>query len=192
MNRKELKTKLDTIHILLTNIVQNKHDGENLLIQKNYEHDRIISRYKFLIRSRVNLWMMLVIDLHKLFGGRNDNFRLKQLLEDTLDSKDEFALNEETIIEIKRKLDEINSSKTQDILQQMKIMRDKHYAHLDLNRNSIHDITFYYSEADYLIKLASDTIQLLSTRILDEMKILNVFDEKSLSLILDKIRIGEK
>lgn len=113
------------------------------------EEFEIIKRSIFFTTTAYSLWKLCIIDLHKLFSNsRNDKISIKKLIEniETRDAK-EHKITKETISKWN-----IEITKNETSINTIKYLRDKLYAHSDLNVDK--DKELYFNEVLQLLKVA--------------------------------------
>jgi len=112
-------------------------------------HDDALHLNKLIDYAEANQKHLTVVDFKEL---NEDRPFMEELVEkyEGLKNKD--------LLEIRRNLDE-----HKDKIQRLKTIRDKHIAHLDLNRKGIKDLT--YEEIEQLIILAHDILNVFSQKL---------------------------
>lgn len=174
----DLRNKLNKIIQILEDSKKLMNDSYRMLMAESSEKFILISRNKFLTRVRNSFWKLAVIELTKLYGSRNDYFRLDMLIDQMIFN----YKNAEWSTKISKADLEIlqTTLSNNEILlrkEKLKEIRNQHYAHKDQNPDhNIHDIEFYYIDFAYLIRAAELIIDELMLKIFELSTSFNTYD----------------
>lgn len=183
----DLRNKLNEIIQILEDSKKLMNDSYRMLMADSSEKFSLINRNKFLTRVRDSFWKLAVIELTKLYGSRNDCFRLDMLI-------DQMILNYENAewstniskADLETLQTTLNNNEILIRKEKLKEIRDQHYAHKDQNPDhNIHDIKFYYIDLDELIRAAELIISELMLKIFGLSSSFNTYDGEDVDNFLN-------
>ena len=128
---------------------------------------QFFSKRPFFARSRVAIFKLLCLELHKLFyNSNNHKFNFTKLLNKIDNNKGRAewkdSLSRHDIEHIRELIDEANDI---DALEGLSIYRDKYLAHTD---KKLLDASFLRQELNRLIDIAYEIVNLLRAEVLEE------------------------
>jgi len=128
------------------------------------EHDPYIQRSTYI------QGVFCVLQLSKIFGGKNDDFSLRKLLNKLLNEhrgspwSDKLALTT-----IKEWIAELEADPIAQSAKRLSDMRDKHFAHSDRNAPPIEDlITSFWTDAPILLAFADRVVGHISLEVCEQ------------------------
>ncbi len=186
MTINEIKIRLDKTISILNNSKILERDSYIMIMTDNSEKFTIVDNNEFLKNVRISLWKLSIIELHKLFGGKNDDFKISKLLDDISSElkKSEWrnCITENEINNIKQYL---QSPETIEKIANLNDLRNQYYAHTDKKpKKNIYDIKYYYDSSNYLIQLADNILEQLMIKLIDKnFKILKYEGENATNFL---------
>lgn len=103
-----------------------------LFLPETDEEKFILESEPFLQKARILFWSMSIIELCKLFGGKNDSFTMEKLLNTLLNnyknSEWKNKISKEQIVEWKQKI-----TTHEKHIKKIRKLRDEYYSHAQRN-----------------------------------------------------------
>lgn len=166
----EIKIKLNKTISILNDSKILERDSYKIITTDSSEKFTIIDNNDFLKNITLSLWKLSIIELHKLFGGKNDNFKISKLLTDILETQEKSEWCDLiTKIELENLQKKMESLETIKNIENLKYIRDKYYAHSDENpKKSIYEIKYFHESSNYLIQLADNILEQLMVKLIDK------------------------
>lgn len=128
--------KIGSVIFRIFNIICETHINiENLYYLLNglseEEKSRLDDDYPIISRIRHSLSVVIILELYKLFSP-NEDYSLPKLINTMIVNHSEIPWYKKIeISELNIMLQDLEVNKSQDILDKLKVVRDKYYAHLD-------------------------------------------------------------
>ena len=189
MKKKELQKHLEWTFDIIITAQQYLFDSRTILLLDTDEEDHIISPNKFMTRAYEAFWYLSVIDAHKLFGGKNDDYRIQKLINYLRDThrnsewKDRISLKEINSLESKLKEPEV-VTKT-ELLNEL---RNQHYAHKQKSPNRYStQIELYFEGVDFLLTVAENVCDEVNKKVFDNRAFKYVVDKDSIRSNMDNL-----
>jgi|JI10StandDraft_1071094.scaffolds.fasta_scaffold429080_4 hypothetical protein len=196
----QIEKKIDKIIIIINEAKFLMNDSYKMLMTDTSAKHVIINRNKFLTRVRESFWKLAVIELAKIYGSKNDKFRLEHFLNTLIENhkKGEYKL----LISKKELNSLLSFLQKEDVLEKvekLKEVRDKHYAHTDENAKSLHEIKFYFTDFVFLLRTAELIIESINNKLFNKQRsfksyfgdeadeFLNLFIENTEACLINKI-----
>jgi hypothetical protein len=183
-----IKTKIEQIILIIDKAHQLERDSYKMLITDTSVKYTVIARNPFLLKTRISLWELSVIELHKLFGSsKNDHFKIETFIEQMIKnhSSAEWS-NQIKIDELKKLKEEFDNLENQTSIKKLQEIRGKFYAHTDENPlKNIYDVRFHHSDHLLLTQLAKIIICKIINSIYDEKFIFETYDGEDLDTFMD-------
>ena len=129
----------------------------------------LISKDNFLTRVRDSFWKLAIIESTKLYGSRNDQYRIELVIDQMLFNH-KYAEWKTKIpkIDLKKFQNHLNSNDVQTNMKKLKEIRNQYYAHKDENPDhNIYEIKFYYIDFAFLLRTAELIISELMIKIFE-------------------------
>lgn len=178
MSIEQLKKYFEELLYILNRGGQFLLDSHSLLMTESSAEFTLVNRNRFLSRVRDNFWVLSIIEFYKIYGGKNDDYRLHKLINllkhnySSSEWKTQITLQE--IIELEALL---NDNETVSRITKLHELRNQHYAHRQKNpNNNSHQIGFYAEDLNELYKLAI----LICNKLIEKL-----FKEESFSYKID-------
>ena len=170
MTINEVKIKLEKTISILNEAKVLERDSYRMIMTDSSEKFTIVDNNVFLKSIRISLWKLSIIELHKLYGGRNDDFRISELLKNisTVEKKSKW-FDLITEVEIENMKEKIQSPETIKNIENLKEIRNQYYAHTDKNpKKNIYNIKYYHDSSYYLIQMADNILEKLMIKLVDK------------------------
>lgn len=200
-NINEIEINIERITDIINNAKILMNDSYKMLITDSSIKFSLVNRNKFLSLSRDSFWKLGIIELAKLYGSRNDHFRLEFFLKDLIGNYNDANWRD------KMELSELNSLLSNCLIQEvrnktekLKELRDQHYAHTDkIPSNHLTKVQFYFTDFIFLLELAEKIVEILSTKLLNKTQIFKQYGGENVDAFLNdyienlnKLAIGFK
>jgi len=122
----------------------------------------------FINKTMYSFWVISVLEMYKLYGGRSDKFKMKTLLDKLLsnyqNSEWSETLKEEEILEWKGKL---TSEEYDNIAEKVRTLRNKFYGHKDKDfTENIWDVGPTIDEYEKLMDFTKEIIISIQQKVL--------------------------
>jgi len=161
---KDLENEIESRYLILVKARDFFEYSKYLNSPETEELKNIANRHTFIRKSRYAFWVVSVLEIMKLFGSKNDEFRFEKLINKLIHnhSKSEWR----TYIsrdQIKSFESELKSDKITTVISNLKELRDKYYAHSD--RNAEEEIDRFvptFVEFELLLEFSERIINTLS------------------------------
>lgn len=183
-----LKENIDKSYIVLSKVIQFYHDSLYLIEPGDYAHFMTVKRSDFLSRTRITFWIMSIIELSKLLE-KDEHFSIPRLLNKMINdhkrSDWNSLISKEELRNMVASFDEVEFKEKSN---QLKVLRDKYYAHLD-KRSAFNpsEVKFYYSDLEYLIKFVSGILLDIYRIVLDTQIELRPMDENGVKAVIKNL-----
>jgi hypothetical protein len=188
MTINEIKIRLDKTISILNDSKILERDSYKMIMTDNSEEFTIVDDNEFLKNVRISLWKLSIIELHKLYAenSNNNHYRIVSLLEEiSRQRKKSEWCDCITKSEINKMFLDIQSPETTKNIENLKDIRNQHYAHTDKKpKKNIHDIKYYHDSSNYLIQLADNILEQLMIKLIDKnFKILKYEGENATNFL---------
>jgi hypothetical protein len=144
---KEIESHLNGIQRILTLSKRLCQDSKALLLTDTNQKFQLVHRSPFLSRVRESFFSLSVIELCKILGNpKSNHYSLKALIS-KIPSDNQAKTSWSSRIE---------ELAVKESLAKLQVMRDKHFAHNDMDAPNLHSIKLYYDDLEALILLAEN------------------------------------
>ncbi|MBA7550669.1 hypothetical protein ES705_43192 [subsurface metagenome] len=159
-NIEDLKIRIKIQEEIFFTLIANYDDDKFLHKPGTEDEKETIKRNNFLQRTKFNFWMVIIMDLCKLFSERKEKYCfhkfITQLEINYWDSAWKHSIPREVLKDLKKS---VNSTKINTIIEKITRLRDKLYAHRDSNlEKHFANFRIILSELDTLIELGKKII----------------------------------
>lgn len=159
-NFEDLKARIKIQEEIFFTLIANYDDYKFLQKPDTEIEKETIKRNSFLQRTKFNFWMVIIMDLCKLFSGRKEKFcfhkLITQLEENYWESDWKHSIPREVLKDLKKSL---NSDEIHKIIEKIIRLRDKLYAHRDSDlEKHFANFRITLSELDSIMELGKKII----------------------------------
>ncbi len=188
-NLQELQERINIQEEIFFTVIANYADYKFIHNPTTDSERETIRRNSFIGRVKYNFWMIVIIDLCKLFSGRKEKYcfhkLVVQLEENYWKTEWKQSIPRDTLKELKKSL---NSSETQTIIEKVTRLRDKLYAHRDSNFE-VHfaDFRLTLTEIETLIELGKEVIFEINSNFFNSHTFFTVSGHQTAQSLINRI-----
>ena len=159
-NIEDLKIRIKIQEEIFFTLIANYDDYKFLHNPGTEDEKETIKRNNFLQRTKFNFWMVIIMDLCKLFSERKEKYCFHKLITQLeinyWDSAWKHSIPREVLKDLKKS---VNSAKINTIIEKITRLRDKLYAHRDSNlEKHFANFRITLSELDTLMELGKKIV----------------------------------
>jgi hypothetical protein len=154
------------------------------------EEKFVVQNDLFIMRTRYMLGVMTVLQINKLFGGKNDDFSFKKFLDALLNSHEDSEWKDKISIElIKEWKKQLNEQIITNCIKKVNVLRNQYFAHSDRNPEPFENLIMKSEEMKELLKFCEDILLKISVDVFKQYYHTETADAEKANGILKRLSV---
>jgi hypothetical protein len=186
----ELKKEIDRMLSISYSAELYFNDNMYLLNPDTKEEQVVAQNDLFIRRARYALGVMSILQINKLFGGKNDHFSLRKLLNTLLNNHRSSEWKEKIAVDLikewQAKLEELPMV---ECIKKINGLRNNYYAHSDRQPEALERLIVHTEEMKMLLKFCNEVLLKISVDVFNQYKYSVISDTQKASGILKRLSV---